>query len=101
MFVFQELIRSIASLVNIVFTVLYWMLVARIILSWFGVSPYTTYNDILAALYQVTDKILLPFRRLPLQLGMMDFSPIVAFIALQFLQRVLVISLYQLAASLG
>ena len=42
MFVFQELIRSIASLVNIVFTVLYWMLVARIILSWFGVSPYTT-----------------------------------------------------------
>ena len=35
-------------------------------------------------------------RRLPLQIGMIDFSPLVAFVALQFLHRVIVAMLYQL-----
>lgn len=93
----QELIHSLVSLVNIFFTILYWLLVARIVLSWFGVNPYTTSNGALSALYQVTDMILKPLRRLPLQIGLLDLSPIVAFIALQFAQRVLVIGLYALA----
>ena len=92
----QELIHSLVSLVNIFFTILYWLLVARIVLSWVGVNPYTTANDLLSALYQVTDAILAPFRRLPLHVGMIDFSPIVAFVTLQFLQRVIVLLLYRL-----
>ncbi len=99
MFVVREFINSIAVLVNIFFTILYWMLVARIMLSWFGVNPHTTYNELLGALFQITDMILAPFRRLPLQIGMLDLSPIVAFVALQFLQRVLVLGLYRLAAA--
>ena len=99
MVVVQELISSLILFVNILFTILYWLLVARIVLSWFGVNPSTTYNEVLGALYQVTDAILRPFRRLPLQIGLFDFSPIVAFVALQFLQRVLVLGLSSLIPS--
>jgi YggT family protein len=84
-------------LVNIFFTILYWLLVARIVLSWFGVNPYTTSNEPLGVLYQVTDVILRPFRRLPLRIGVLDLSPVVAFLALQFIQRLRVIGLYRLA----
>ena len=96
----QELISSLVALVNIFFTILYWLLVARIVLSWLGVHPSTTYNDLLGALFQVTDAVLRPFRRLPLQVGLVDLSPVVAFIALQFLQRVLVSALYGVAGML-
>ena len=96
MFILHELINSLIVLVNIVFQILYWMLVIRIVLSWFGVNPMTTFNELLSALFQVTDAILLPFRRLPLQLGLFDLTPIVAFVALQFLQRVLVMGLERL-----
>ena len=90
MFVVQELIRSLILLVNIVCTVLNWLLVIRIILSWFQINPYTTFNELLNVLFNITDAILAPFRRLHLQIGMLDLTPMVAFVALQFLQNVLV-----------
>ena len=90
MFIAHEVIRSLIQLVNIFFTILYWLLVIRIVLAWFGISPYTTYHELLGILYQVTDYILRPLRKLPLQFGMLDFSVIVAFVVLQFLQRVIV-----------
>ncbi len=93
----RQLILSVVPLVNILCTVLYWMLVIRIVLSWFGVNPYTSYNELLGALFQVTDQLLKPFRKLPLTIGMIDLSPIVAFITLQFVQRVLIFLLYRLA----
>ena len=101
MLIMQELISSLITLTTIFFSILYWMLVIRIVLSWFGVNPHTTYNELLGALYHVTDMILLPFRRLPLQIGMLDLSPIVAFVALQFAQHVLVRLLYALGGMLG
>lgn len=94
--VMQEIVRSLIALVDIAFTVIYWLLVIRIVLSWVGVHPYTTGNELLSALYQVTDVILRPFQRLPLRIGMMDFSPIVAFIVLQLLQRLIMLGLYHL-----
>lgn len=100
MVIVQEVTRSLIALVDIFFTVLYWLLVIRIVLGWVGVNPSTTYNELLGALYQITDVILKPFQRLPLRLGMIDFSPIVAFIALQLAQRLLVLSLYQLGGFL-
>ena len=96
MVIAQELVRSLIMLVDIFFTVLYWLLVIRIVLSWFGVHPFLSGNELLSALFQVTDVILTPFRRLPLRLGMIDFSPIVAFIVMQFLQRAITLLLYQL-----
>lgn len=100
MMIAHELINSLVTLVNIFFTVLYWLLVVRIVLSWFGVNPYLTSNELLSVLYQVTDVILRPFQRLPLQIGLLDLSPIVAFVVIQFVQRLLVLGLYQLGGLL-
>lgn len=98
MFVLAEVLRSLAMLVSLTFTVIYFILVVRIIISWVGADPY---NDITRLIYTVSDPILAPFRRLPLQIGGMDFSPIVAFLVLSVLRGFLVGILYQLAARVG
>ena len=87
MFIFGELFRALALLVNGVCQILYWFLFARIIISWFPVDPY---HSVVQFLNQVTDPILMPFRRLHLQIGMLDMSPLAAFITLFFVRNVLI-----------
>lgn len=94
MFILGELFNSLALLFNMIFRIIYFLLVIRIILSWFSVNPY---NEIVQILYKITEPILSPFRRLPLRFGMIDFSPILAFIALSFLGNLIVGILTQLA----
>ncbi len=98
MFVVKELINSLITLVNIFFNIIYILLVVRVLLSWFNVNPYTTGNDLLSAVFQITDTILAPFRRLPLRIGMIDLSAIVAFVVLQFIHNVLIQILIRLGA---
>ena len=87
MYIFGQLLASLAYLFNMIFNILYFLLVIRIILSWFGINPY---NDIVQLLYKVTEPLLMPFRRLPLRMGPIDFSPILAFMALWFLRSFVV-----------
>ena len=101
MFILAEVLRSLAYLCDMLFTIAYWLLVIRILLSWFGLDPATTYNDLLRALYALTDPILAPFRKLPLRIGLLDLSPIVAFVALNFLQRLVVRLLTEAALRCG
>lgn len=98
MFILAQIFNSLALLFNMVFNILYFLLVVRIIISWFQVDPY---NEIVQVLYRITDPILRPFRRLPLQIGMIDFTPIVAFIALSFLNNLVVGILRGLAVRVG
>ncbi len=98
MFVIGELFRSFALLVSLAFNILYFVLVVRIILSWVNADPH---NEIVQIIYRVTDPILAPFRRLPLQMGGIDFSPIVAFLVLSVLRSFIVSILYQIAYRLG
>jgi YggT family protein len=98
MFVLSEVFRSLALLVSLLFNVVYFVLVIRIILSWVGADPY---NEIVNIIYRITEPILLPFRRLPLQVGAIDFSPILAFIVLSVLRNFIVNILYELAYRLG
>ncbi|OGW82614.1 MAG: hypothetical protein A2Z83_05205 [Omnitrophica bacterium GWA2_52_8] len=98
MFILGELFQALALLVNGICQILYWLLFARIIISWFPVDPY---HGVVQFLHQVTDPILAPFRRLPLQIGMLDLSPLVAFIALFFIRNVLVGILLSLAHKVG
>lgn len=61
------------------------VLIVRIVLSWVDADPY---NRLVQAIRSVTDPYLEFFRRaFPLHLGMMDLSPIFAFLALVILQR--------------
>ena len=68
------------------FSVYFVVLVARIILSWFPLQPGTTLASIAGIIYELTEPVLGPVRRLIPSIGMFDISPIVVFIALQILQ---------------
>jgi YggT family protein len=66
-----------------------WLLLAVVLLSWINPDPY---NPIVRFLRAVTDPVLLPFRRLMMPLTMrlrIDFSPILAFLLIGIMQRVL------------
>ncbi len=93
-----QLCSALALLVNGVFQILYWLLIARIVISWFPVDPY---HQIVVFLRQVTDPLLMPLRRLPLQIGMLDLTPLVAFVILFFLRNVLVTILLSFAQQTG
>ena len=90
----MNVIGAIVFFVSAVCKVFYWLLIVRIILSWVGINPYLHTNELLGAIYQATDFILRPFRRLPLQAGPIDFSPMVAIMALYALPQLVASLLY-------
>ena len=94
MFILSEILQSLAHLVSLIFNIVYFLLVIRIILSWVNPDPY---NEIVQVIYKITDPILLPFRRLPLQIGGIDLSPIIAFLLLSVLRNFIVNVLLQIA----
>jgi YggT family protein len=83
MYILGQLLASLAYLFNMVFNILYFLLIVRIILSWVGANPY---NEVVQILFRVTNPILAPFKKLPLAVGFVDFSPILAFVILWFLR---------------
>jgi len=94
MFVIGNFFSALAFLVDKILLIMYFLLFARIILSWFQVNPY---NELVQILYKITEPILSPFRRIPLRAGMFDLTPILAFLALWFLRLFLVSVLMELA----
>ena len=70
-----------------VLRVYFIVLFARIILSWFPIQPGTTMASIASIIYELTEPVLGPVRRIIPSFGMLDISPIVVFIALQILER--------------
>jgi|SRR3990167_3062182 len=98
MFVLGQFFASLALLFSMVFKLIYFLIAIRILLSWFPVDPY---NDVIRTLYAITDPILEPLRRLPLNVGMIDFSPMIAFILLTFLDSFVVGILRRLAMQFG
>ena len=69
------------------------LLVVRVVMSWFHISPNGPAETVAGFLYMVTDPVLVPLRRLlpPVRMGAMalDLSPIVAFFALTVLRGIL------------
>lgn len=98
MFVLANLLIALAQVVDYLLTAYMWIVIARAIISWVNPDPY---NPIVRFLYSATEPVLYRIRRmLPLYAGGIDFSPIIVFVAIVFLQRFLVQSLYDLAQSL-
>ncbi len=64
---------------------LYAALLARMIVSW--VAPSSD-NPIVAMIYQITEPILAPIRKVLPSLGTIDFSPMVAILVLALIQSV-------------
>jgi YggT family protein len=90
----QQIADFVAALINVYTLIIF----AWIIISWvlsFGVRiPYSRpVNAVLDFLRDVTNPFLRVFRRLGLQFGPVDFSPIVAILVLQFVGGRLIVGL--------
>jgi YggT family protein len=56
----------------------------RVLLSWFPIDPS---NPIIRVLYEVTEPVLAPFRRVIPRIGMFDLSPLAALLVISVLQN--------------
>lgn len=72
--------------INILFYALWVAILGRVIISWLNLSPY---NPIVVALYQITEPILAPIRRVLPQMGMIDLSPMVTLFVMWIVREVL------------
>lgn len=61
-------------------------IVVRALLSWFNLPPT---NPLVTLLYDITEPILAPLRRVVPRIGMIDITPIVAIILMNFLSQML------------
>ena len=74
-----------ASFMNLLFRALELAILIRVLLSWIRPNPY---NPFVQAIYQITEPIMGPLRRVIPPLGMIDITPMVALIILQIIQGI-------------
>ena len=76
------------ALINLLLLFLQLAIFARIIVSWIAPSGGLN-NPIVNVIYQITEPILGPLRRILPRVGMFDFSPMVAIIIIVLIQSAL------------
>jgi len=89
MFALSNLLIAIANVLDILLTILNWLILIRALISWVNPDPF---NPIVQFLNNVTEPVLYPIRKL-LPAGFrfgIDISPIIAFLAIIFLKSFLV-----------
>jgi YggT family protein len=69
---------------NLLLQILSLAILIRVLLSWFPVDPS---NPIIRILYEITEPVLMPFRRVIPRIGMLDLSPLAALLVIQFIQQ--------------
>lgn len=75
-----------AQLVNAVVTILIIAIIARALISF---APLSRDHPVVQVLHQITEPILRPIRNLMPQVGMFDFSPMIAILLLSVGRTVL------------
>jgi len=87
----------VVQLIDTIFVLFYVAIIVRIILSFIIPMTRGRTHPILAGIatvvFQITEPILAPIRRILPTFGMLDFSPMVAIILLEIIHRVLVSAL--------
>lgn len=70
-----------------------WVIIAAALISWVSPDPR---NPVVQFLHKVTEPVLRPVRNLlpPWKTGGLDLSPLIVIIAIQFIERVILPSLY-------
>ncbi|MGI6468725.1 MAG: YggT family protein [Syntrophomonadaceae bacterium] len=81
------MIGLLIQIINIAFSVLIWLVIIRCLLSFI---PHNPYQPLIRFVYDVTEPIMAPFRRLIPPIGMIDISPIVVVFALELVRRVMI-----------
>ncbi len=97
MILLANLLLVFAKITDILLTLYTYVIIGRAIISWVNPDPY---NPIVSFLYRATEPVLHRVRSFLPDLGGIDLSPLVVLLAVQFLQRFAVTSVYGLAWSL-
>lgn len=77
---------SILMFIGTLCNVLSFAIFARALISWFPIGPN---NPLVAIIFQITEPVLAPLRRVIPRIGMIDITPIVAIFLLQFIAQFL------------
>ena len=72
---------------------LYVAILARVIVSWLPIGPDSPFAPVVRTIYEITEPILSPIRRLIPGLGMFDLSPMIAIILIMVIQRIVIAAL--------
>lgn len=78
------------EIINLLFDLINFFLIARIILSWF---PHNRYYPIIKIIYNFTDPLLSPFKNMINPIGGIDLSPIIVFFLLRIVRDYLILFL--------
>ena len=98
MIILANLLNTIAILLNSVLSFFLILLFARMILSWVNADPY---NQIVRLVTASTDPVLKRIRRkVNLTFGAIDFTPMLVFLIILFLQGFLVTTIHDYAVLL-
>lgn len=97
MFVFGNFLGALAQVLDILLRLYMWVIIIAALISWVNPDPY---NPIVRFLYSVTDPVLKRIRRvIGISMGV-DFSPIIAILAILFIRYFLIQSMMELAGRL-
>ncbi|MDX2496648.1 MAG: YggT family protein [Desulfobacterales bacterium] len=97
MFIVGNFLMAVAVILRYVLTFYMWIVIARAVLSWVNPDPY---NPIVRFIHNVTEPVLYRIRKkIPVNFGGIDFSPIIVILGVIFLQNFVVNSLLRLSAN--
>lgn len=78
--------QSFVDIVRFFFTILSLAIIGRALLSWFDPGFRSAVGKII---FQITEPVISPIRQFVPSIGMMDISPIIALLLIQFLSRLI------------
>ena len=98
MYIVGYFLMALANVLNFVLLFFMWVVIARAILSWVNPDPY---NPIVRFIHNVTEPVLYQVRKkIPINFGGIDFSPIIVILVVYFLRDFVVNSLVRFSESL-
>jgi len=83
--------NSLFRLIDMLFWLLDLAILVRVLFSWVNPDPY---NSLVRLVYQVTEPILAPLRRIIPPLGGLDLSPMVALVLISLVREILIALLF-------
>jgi YggT family protein len=94
----SNFVAAIAQLLDMVLWAYLWIIIIRALISWVNPDPW---NPVVQFLHRATEPVLAPIRRrLPTWRTGIDLSPLVAILAIYFIQWFVVATLRDLARSI-
>jgi YggT family protein len=93
MFVIANFLNAITYVLEFSLNIYMYIMIARAILSWVNPDPY---NPIVNFLYRATEPVLYRVRRMIPDMGGLDLSPMIVLLAIFFLQKFVVNSLFEI-----